>query len=399
MSRTLIESFRAQFPAISPDHIYLDSAATALKPKAMIEATLNFYQGTGNIHRSQYSQALQLTNQYEHARSLAANFIHAAESHSIIWTKGATEAVNLIASSYLEHKLTVDDEIIVSESEHHANLIPWIMLAKKKQAKIIPLPLNNSLVPDLNILPSLISNKTKLIAITQMSNVTGAVTDIHLASSIAHSHNCAIAVDGSQGIVHHGFDVSHTEVDFYFFSAHKLYGPTGVGVLYIHPDRIDEMYPWQGGGKMLSHAKMDDFIAEDAPYCFEAGTPNTAGIIGFGATLNWLKDWPLDILERHASDLAQCADDRLSQLVGYKKISVDNSSILTFIIKGIHSNDLAILLSEQNIAVRSGLHCAHPLNKVLGINGSIRASFAPFNTLDETYRFCGAVEKAVSMLA
>lgn len=394
----LVTKFRAEFPALNQDFIYLDSAATSLKPLCMITATSECYSSVGNVFRSQYSQAVTLTEQYENTRDLVRELINAKDATSIVWTKGATEAVNLIANSYLKNKLCAGDEIIVSVSEHHANLIPWIMLAKSVDAKIIPLPLNEDSLIDVTALKTLINSRTKLLAITQMSNITGAVSDLESILSMTKDTHCAIAVDGSQGIVHLGMDVQKYDVDFYFFSAHKLYGPNGIGVLYIHPDKLDELSPWQGGGKMLSHAKMDDFIAEDPPYHLEAGTPNVAGVIGFNATLAWLKQWDWVELERHAIHLSQLAHDKLQQIEGYQRISVDNSPLLSFIIKGIFVTDLALLLSEQNIAIRSGLNCAHPLNKALNVNGTVRASFAPFNTIEEVEIFVEAVKKSVDIL-
>ncbi|MFC0179718.1 cysteine desulfurase CsdA [Thorsellia kenyensis] len=393
-----LQKFRNSFPALSGNLIYFDSAATSLKPQVLIDTTVNFYSTAGTVHRSQYKEAQSLTDLYEETRTLIARFISAQQPENIIWTKGATESANLIAHSYFKDILTADDEIIVSESEHHANLIPWIMLAKTTGATLITLPLNENAIPCLDSFKKLINTKTKLLAITQMSNLTGAITPLQTFIEVAHRYDCKVVIDGSQGIVHSSIDVEALNIDFYFFSAHKLYGPTGVGVLYASPSVIDDMQPWQGGGKMLVHAKMEDYIAAEPPYCFEAGTPNIAGIIGFNAVLKWWQQWPLDGFEKHAISLATKTHHLLSELPLYKRISVPSSSILTFTLKGIHPSDLDMLLAEQNIAIRSGMHCAHPLNRTLGINGSIRASFAPFNTDKEVELFISAIKKAVSIL-
>lgn len=397
--------FRQAFPALRENiiegkpYIYLDSAATALKPDVLISSTIDYYSSmSGSVHRSRHSKAIELTEQYESAREKVAKLI-GTNRESIIWTKGTTESINLITHSFAKHLIKQDDEIIIPVSEHHANIIPWIMLAESTGAKIVPLPINNQLTPDTDELARLVNSKTRMIALSQLSNITGAKSDIRTAVSIARQfEHCYVVLDGAQGIVHDDINVTELDIDFYCFSAHKLYGPTGVGILYAKPENLSLMQPWQGGGKMISHAKIDKFIAEEPPYCFEAGTPNIAGIIGFSVLLDWLKEWDRKALEAYSSSLATFANDELKHIAGYKRISVENSSLLTFTINGVNVNDLEILLAEQQIATRSGLHCAHPLNKALGISGSIRASFAPYNTIEETEIFCSAVKKAVDIL-
>ena len=249
--------FRQQFPALSQGQCYLDSAATALKPQAVIEATVNFYSQEGaTVHRSQYHAAQALTDDYEQARRLVAQWINAPHSADIVWTRGTTESINLVAQSWLRPRLQPGDEIIVSQAEHHANLIPWLMVAQQCQAQVITLPVDECGIPDITALSVLLNNKTRLLALTQMSNVTGGIPDITRAVELAHANDTPVLIDGAQGVVHCSPDVQQLDIDFYAFSGHKLYGPTGIGVLYGKTKLLENMAPWQGGGKMLTQASM-----------------------------------------------------------------------------------------------------------------------------------------------
>ncbi|WP_244168449.1 cysteine desulfurase CsdA [Gilliamella mensalis] len=387
------EQFRADFPALHSESVYLDSAATALKPQVMIDATFAYYaQNTATAKRSLYQDALQVTTTIDKARQNVADLIHANSSTEIIWTRGATESINLIAQSYARPLLQPDDEIIVSELEHHSNLLPWLIVAKQTGAKVIKWS------SDIDELSSLLSAKTKIVAITQMSNVTGFCPDLATISHIVHQHNAVLVVDGAQGIVHHALDVQQLNIDFYAFSAHKLYGPTGLGVLYGKPVLLKQMSVWHGGGKMLKSASFDDFIQEDIPYKFEAGTPNIAGILGFNATLQWLKSWDNKQAENYTKQLADYAKSQLNQLTDIQFYSVDSSPIITFNINNIHHNDIAILLSEQNIAIRTGELCAQPLMNKLGCHGAIRLSLMPYNNQQDVDKFILELQSAIEIL-
>ncbi|WP_047607590.1 cysteine desulfurase CsdA [Rahnella aquatilis] len=392
--------FRQQFPALSQGQCYLDSAATALKPQAVIEATLNFYSQEGaTVHRSQHRAAQSLTETYEQARTLTAQWINAPRAANIVWTRGTTESINLVAQSWLRPRLQPGDQIIVSQAEHHANLIPWLMVAEQCQAQVITLPVDGYGIADITALSALLNNKTRLLALTQMSNVTGGIPDIARAIELAHANNTSVLIDGAQGVVHCPPDVQQLDIDFYAFSGHKLYGPTGIGVLYGKTELLENMAPWQGGGKMLTRASMTGFTPQAVPYRFEAGTPNIAGVIGMSAALKWLNTVDLQAAEKYTQNLASLAEEQLTQIDGFRSFRCQNSSVLAFDIAGVHHSDLVALLAEQDIALRAGQHCAQPLMDALGISGTLRASFAPYNNEQDVMRLVGAVKYALDLLA
>lgn len=393
------EKFRQQFPALQQQTVFLDSAATALKPICMIEATQHYYQNhSATVHRSQHASAQAMTARYEQARSLVAELINAPRPENIIWTKGTSEAINLTAQGYFRPRLNAGDEIIISEQEHHSNLLPWLILAEQTGARIVKWPIGNQNRPDINTLATLLNEKSRLVAISQMSNVTGTTVDLAQVTALAHQYDCLVLVDGAQGIVHTPVDVQRLGIDFYAFSAHKLYGPNGLGVLYGKGELLDAMSPWQGGGKMLTQVSFNGFTPEAVPYRFEAGTPNVAGVIGFAATLEWLKTVDIPLAESHAVTLTDYAEQQLSILAGFISYRDGDASLLAFNIQGIHHNDLATLIAEQNISLRSGQHCAQPLLDALGISGCLRASFMPYNNRQDVDKLVSAVKFALSLL-
>lgn len=392
--------FRLQFPALMQGQCYLDSAATALKPKKVIDATLAFYSQEGaTVHRSQHHAAQSLTEKYEQARTRVARLINAPLAENIVWSRGTTESINLVAQSYLAPRLQPGDEIIVSQAEHHANLIPWLIVAERCQAKVITLPLDAQFSPDLSLLPLLLNERTRLLAISQMSNVTGAMPDLSQAITLAHANGTPVLVDGAQGAVHCPADVQALDIDFYAFSAHKLYGPTGIGVLYGKTALLEAMPAWHGGGKMLTQASMEGFTPQVVPHRFEAGTPNIAGVIGLDAALEWLETIDTAAGEKYARHLATLAEQQLSQIPGFRSFRWQNSSILAFDIAGAHHSDIVTLLAEQGIALRAGQHCAQPLMEAMGVSGTLRVSFAPYNTADDVDRLVKAVKFALELLA
>lgn len=393
-------SFRSQFPALANGEIYLDSAATALKPAAVINATNRYYSDNGaSVHRSASASAEYTTQLYERTRECVLDFLNAQGQGVIVWTKGTTEAINLVAQSYARSVLRPDDEIIVSEAEHHANLIPWLMVAQQTGAKIIRLPLDTHYLPDLTQLKRQINAKTALVAIGQMSNVTGGCVDLAEIVALAHAHQAVVVVDGAQGAVHSPPDISKLDIDFYAFSAHKLYGPTGTGALFINHRHLPLMPPWQGGGKMLSRASFDGFTPMPPPHCFEAGTPNIAGVLGLNAALTWLKDVDTRTAEEYANHLAELAEQKLSALPGFISYRIGPSPLLAFNFAGLHHSDVATLLSEQNITLRHGQHCAQPLMQAMGVPGTLRASFAPYNTESDVEALYQATVRALSVLS
>lgn len=391
--------FRRHFPALANAGVYLDSAATTLKPAAVIEATQQFYNmGAGTVHRSQFSAARALTDKYEQAREHVARLLNAPQAHNIVWTKGTTEAINLVAQSYFRPRLQPGDEILVSEAEHHANLVPWLIVAAQTGAKVVKWPLGKDWLPDNALLPSLLSSHTKVLALGQMSNVTGGCPDIAHAIVLAHRAGAKVMIDGAQGVAHGPVDMQQLDIDFYAFSAHKLYGPMGTGVLYGRTSLLAEMQPWQGGGKMLTRVSFDGFIPQPVPWRFEAGTPNVAGVIGLSAALSWLDDVDLLAAEKWSQELADMTEERLSFLPGFRSYRVNHSSLLSFDIAGVHHSDLVTLLAESGIALRAGQHCAQPLIQALGVSGTLRASFAPYNTLSDVDALVNGMTRALELL-
>lgn len=391
--------FRAQFPALADAGVYLDSAATALKPQAVIEATHQFYSlSAGNVHRSQFAEAQRLTARYEAARDQVARLLNAESGKNIVWTRGTTEAINMVAQCYARPRLQPGDEIIVSEAEHHANLVPWLMVAEQTGAKVVKLSLGADLLADVARLPEFITPRSRILALGQMSNVTGGCPDLARAISLAHASGMVVMVDGAQGVVHFPADVQQLDIDFYAFSGHKLYGPTGIGALYGKAALLEEMTPWLGGGKMITEVTFDGFKTQEVPYRLEAGTPNVAGVIGLSAVLEWLADIDLQQAESWSRGLATLAEEALKQRPGFRSFRVQDSSLLAFDFAGVHHSDMVTLLAEYGIALRAGQHCAQPLLAALGVNGTLRASFAPYNTQSDVDALVAAVDRALALL-
>lgn len=391
--------FRAQFPALADAGVYLDSAATALKPQTVIDATQQFYSlSAGNVHRSQFAEAQQLTARYEAARDQVAKLLNASSGKNIVWTRGTTEAINMVAQCYARPRLKAGDEIIVSEAEHHANLVPWLMVAEQTGAKVVKLPLADDRLPDLNQLPALITSRSRILALGQMSNVTGGCPDLARAITLAHQAGMVVMVDGAQGVVHFPADVQQLDIDFYAFSGHKLYGPNGIGALYGKAELLEAMTPWLGGGKMISEVTFEGFTTQPVPYKLEAGTPNVAGVIGLSAALEWLNGIDIAQAERYSRGLATLAEEQLAQRPGFRSFRCQDSSLLAFTFDGVHHSDMVTLLAGYGIALRAGQHCAQPLLAALGVNGTLRASFAPYNTQQDVDALVSAVDRALELL-
>ena len=391
--------FRAQFPALSDAGVYLDSAATALKPQTVIDATQQFYSlSAGNVHRSQFAAAQKLTARYEAARDQVGTLINAPEGKNIVWTRGTTEAINMVAQSWARPRLKAGDEIIVSVAEHHANLVPWLMVAEQTGARIVKLPLGSDHLPDVEQLSSLITSRSRILAIGQMSNVTGGCPNLTRAIELAHAAGMVVMVDGAQGVVHFPADVQALDIDFYAFSAHKLYGPTGIGVLYGKAELLNQMSPWLGGGKMITEVTFDGFKTQPVPYRLEAGTPNVAGVIGLSAALEWLSETDIAQAETWSRGLATLAEVELAKRPGFRSFRCQDSSLLAFDFAGVHHSDMVTLLAEYGIALRAGQHCAQPLLAALGVSGTLRVSFAPYNTQEDVHALISAVDRALELL-
>ena len=400
-----IKKIRANFPVLSRQIynkplVYFDSAASAQKPVQVLlkEEQLhnNYY---GNIHRAAHFMADQSTADFEAVRDKIQKFIHAEFREEIIFTKGTTESINLVASSFCEKFLSAGDEIIVSEMEHHSNIVPWQLAAQRKGAKVVKLPFTDN--GDLRIekLPELINPKTKLIAVAHVSNVLGTINPISEITKIAHANGVAVLVDGAQAVPHIQVDVQKMDADFYAFSAHKLYGPNGVGVLYGKKQWLNKMPPYQGGGEMISEVSFKKTTFNELPYKFEAGTPNITSVIAFGAAIDFVLEIGLQNIAAWEHKLLIDATSKLKAIKGAKIYgeAEKKSSVISFNIEGIHSYDLGMLLDKMGIALRTGHHCADTVMQHFGIQGTIRISFGMYNTKEEIDIFIAALEKVRMM--
>ena len=385
-----VDAIRAEFPILSRQIgdkplIYLDSAASAQKPTAVIEAmTRAMTTSYANVHRGLHTLANETTDLYEGARTAAARLLNAKSADEIIFTKGATEGINLVAAS-LGLDLQAGDEIIVSELEHHANIIPWHFLRERKGVVLKFVPVTDEGGLDLDAYERLIGPKTKIVALSHMSNVTGAVSDVARIVAAARSVGAMVLLDGCQAVVHSKVDVQALDVDFYVFSGHKLFGPTGIGILYGKAERLADMAPYQGGGEMIGTVSMDKITYADPPHRFEAGTPPILEAIGLGAAIQWLETIDLPAARAHEMALYSRAVEGARQINGLKVLgeTKDKGAILTFTLDGAHAHDVAQILDRYGIAVRAGTHCAEPLMRRFGVTSSARASFAFYNTLSE----------------
>ncbi|MFZ7156230.1 aminotransferase class V-fold PLP-dependent enzyme [Avibacterium avium] len=391
--------FRKNFPYFQQSNaaVYLDSAATSLKPQALIDATVAFYQSAGSVHRSQYDE--QQTTSYEQARTRVKKLINAQSEQSIIWTSGTTHAINLVANGLLP-QLTPQDEIIISEAEHHANFVSWQQLSQKTGAKLIVLPLQTNGVIDDRALKSAVQKNCKIVALTMMSNVTGVVQPLaDLIPIIRRQSNAFILADAAQAINHLSLDLQQLDVDFLTFSAHKIYGPTGLGVLAGKLTALNQLQPLLFGGKMVQKVSAQQTEFAELPYKLEAGTPNIAGVIGFNAVLEWLEKWDNNAAHQYVAQLSKKITARLQQYPACQLFTYhDHSPIISFLFKHIDLSDLATLLSEQNIALRAGEHCAQPYLARLGQRGTLRLSLAPYNNEQDIEHFFNALDNALALL-
>jgi len=400
-----VQAVAAQFPALLQQVndqrlVYLDSAATTQKPRCVIDAITDYYSHqNANVHRGSHSLTAKATSQFESARQTVADFLGASTSKEIVWTRGATEALNLIAQTYARNTLKPGDEILISEMEHHANIVPWQIVAEQTGAKVVKVPMTSECSFDLEAFKSLLCSQTKIVALAHITNVTGTRQPIEQVIELAHQIGAIVVVDGAQGIVHEQVNVTSLNADFYVFSGHKLYAPAGIGVLYGKLELLETMPPWHGGGKMVEKVSFEGTTYSELPGKFEAGTPNVAGAIALETAINWYQSFDQLELEAHIHQLVSEAYTRLNalediEILGYQP----GASVLSFVMDGVHHQDIATLLDQQGIAVRAGHHCAHPLMDALGVKGTVRASFAIYNTMEDVESFIAAVEKAVDML-
>ncbi|MBD9464220.1 aminotransferase class V-fold PLP-dependent enzyme [Pseudomonas sp. Pdm06] len=399
----LIQSpWRADFPAIAAlqrqGQTYLDSAATTQKPQALLDALTHYYaNGAANVHRAQHLPGAHATQAFEDSRLKASQWLNAGNCGQVVFTHGTTSALNLLAYG-LEHLFNPGDEIVISALEHHANLLPWQQLAERRSLTLVVLPLDADGVIDPGAAAELIGPRTRLLAVSQLSNVLGAWQPVPALLALAKAHDALTVIDGAQGVVHGRHDVEALGCDFYVFSSHKLYGPDGLGVLFGRTEALGKLRHWQFGGEMVQQADYHSATFRPAPLGFEAGTPPIAGVIGLGATLDYLSALDPQAIIDHETALHDYLRHGLLARNGIRLLGNPRLALVSFVVEGIHNADLAHLLTEQGIAVRAGHHCAMPLFKHLQLSGAIRVSLALYNDSADIERFFEALDQALEML-
>ena len=380
---------------------YLDNAASTQKPKAVIDAICNYYnKDHSNVHRGVHTLSVRATELYEQSRSKIAQFINSNSSNEIVFTRGTTESINILASS-LSKSINKGDEILISTMEHHSNIVPWQELSQKTGASLKIIPINKLGEIQLDQLESMLNNHTKLISMTHTSNTLGTINPIKDIIKMAHLQDIKVIIDGAQAIAHQNIDVQELDCDFYAFSGHKLYGPTGIGVLYGKENLLNQLPPYQFGGEMIIKVTFEDTSYNSLPYKFEAGTPNIAGSIGLGSAIDYLESIPFDLCQQHEMSLHNYALEKLKSVDGLQLIgeSSEKSPIISFIIENIHPHDIGTILNQKGVAVRTGHHCTMPLMDYFSIAGTIRASFSFYNTIQEIDQMIDALDTACKMLA
>jgi cysteine desulfurase / selenocysteine lyase len=401
-----IEKIRAQFPILNTEVkgkklVYFDNAATSQKPLSVINALSNYYESqNANIHRGIHHLAEVATTAYEATRNSFAKFLNAKESQEIIITKGTTEGINLVAYSFTEKFIQAGDEIIISTLEHHSNIVPWQLACERKNAILKVIPINDKGELDMKAFEALLSDKTKLVALTMVSNALGTINPVQEIIAKAHKVGAKVLLDGAQATSHVKVDVQDLDCDFLALSAHKMYGPTGVGILYGKRELLDAMPPYQGGGEMIAEVSFEKTTYNELPYKFEAGTPNIADVVATKAAIDFLEEVGIENIAKHENYLLSYATNLLRNIDGLKiyGTAAHKASVISFAIEGVHHQDLAILLDNFGIAVRTGHHCTQPLMKRFEILGTTRASFAVYNTEEEIDYFVESLNKVLKML-
>ena len=401
-----IEKIREQYPILQrtvsgKPLIYLDNAATSQVPRCVVEGIEQMYYTTkANVHRGVHTLSQEATDMVELTREKVRAFLNAASTREIIFTRGTTEAINLVAHSYGD-RFVDGDEIILTVMEHHANIVPWQLLQRNKRLKIAVVPINQAGELDIAAYESLFSSRTRFVSVAHASNVLGTVNPVKQIIDIAHSHGVPVLVDGAQATAHMAVDVQALDADFYAFSAHKMYGPSGVGVLYGKEALLADMPPYQGGGEMIGTVSFEGTTFAELPFKFEAGTPDFVDIAAFSRTLDYLQTLGIENIAAHEQALLEAATAGLQQIPGLTiyGTAAHKHSVLSFLVDGASSYDIGILLDKLGVAVRTGHHCAQPLMRRLGIEGTVRASFAVYNTMQEVEQFVAATARVAKMFA
>jgi cysteine desulfurase/selenocysteine lyase len=406
MDKQELLNIRADFPILSEkiynkDLIYFDNGATTQKPRAVVEKIEEgYYHLNANIHRGVHYLSQKATEAHEAARITVAEFLKAGKHEEIIFTRGTTEAINLVATSFGEAFCKAGDEVVVSVMEHHSNIVPWQMLCERKGMTLHVIPMNEKGELDLDAFKSLLNERTKIVSIAHVSNVLGTINPVAEVIRIAHQKNVPVLVDGAQSVPHIAVDVVELDADFYVFSGHKIYGPTGIGALYGKEKWLNAMPPYQGGGEMIATVTFEKTTYNELPFKFEAGTPDYIGSTALAEALRYVEAIGMDKIAAHEHDLLVYGTERLMEIEGMRIIGTADlkSSVISFLVGTIHPYDIGMLLDKLGIAVRTGHHCAQPLIDSLGIPGTVRVSFAFYNTKEEIDVFVTALKRVVTML-
>ncbi|MDX9919153.1 MAG: cysteine desulfurase [Paludibacter sp.] len=407
MNEQQINDIRKDFPILSEkiykkDLIYFDNGATTQKPRAVVEKIEEgYYHTNANIHRGVHYLSQKATEAHEAARETVAEFLGTDKKEEIIFTRGTTEAINLIAFSYGEAFCSEGDEIIVSVMEHHSNIVPWQMLCERKKMTLRVIPANEAGELDMDTYKNMLSERTKLVSVTHVSNVLGTINPVKEIIALAHANNTPILIDGAQAVPHIAVNVKELDADFYVFSGHKIYAPTGIGVLYGKEKWLNAIPPYQGGGEMIATVSFEKTTYNELPFKFEAGTPDYIGSTALAEALKYVSNIGIDNIAAYEHELLMYATEKLREIVGMRIIgnAQNKSSVISFLVNDIHPYDIGMLLDKLGIAVRTGHHCAQPLIDSLGIPGTVRASFAFYNTKKEIDIFVAALKKVVAMLS
>jgi cysteine desulfurase/selenocysteine lyase len=386
-----VERVRADFPILATrSHgrplVFLDSAASSQKPRAVLEAMQRFYETSyANVHRGVYQLSERATAAFEGVRAKTARFIGAAEPREIVFVRGTTEAINLVAHGVARSSLGPGDEVLVTEMEHHSNIVPWQMACAERGAKLRVVGIDERGELLLSELDKLLGPRTKLLALAHVSNALGTVNPVREIVRLAHERGVPVLLDGAQAVPHQRIDVRELGCDFYAFSSHKLFGPTGVGVLYGRAEALEALPPYQGGGDMIASVTFEKTTYQGIPYKFEAGTPDIAGVVGFGAALDYVSGLGYEAISAHERELLRHATEALSAVPGLRLIGTarEKAAVISFVLEGVHPHDVGTILDQQGIAVRTGHHCAQPVMARYGIPATVRASFALYNTADD----------------
>ena len=380
--------------------VYLDNAATTQKPYSVIETLEKYYKNTNsNIHRGVHTLSQRATEKYENTRIKIADFINSASEKEIIFVRGATEGINLVASSYVKPLLNSNDEIIISQMEHHANIVPWQIICDEKNAKLKILPMNQDGDLLIDELENMINKNTKFIAMNHVSNSLGTINPIKEIVHLAHKNKIRILVDGAQAVQHIPVNMKEIDADFYCFSGHKLYAPTGIGVLYGKKELLDEMPPYQGGGDMIKSVTFEKTVYNDVPQKFEAGTPNISGVIALGTAIDYILNIGMEDIAKHENELLEYATKEISKIEGVKIIgnAQNKASVLSFTIEGIHPHDIGTIMDSEGVAIRAGKHCTDPVMDFYCIPATARASFAIYNTKNDVKKLVKSVKKTIEV--